>query len=401
MEFLFDDILLPCFSNVPQGDGGDGPRAEAWLQGVETMSLESALSLPTPNLLVKGMDGYDADILAGIPQDQDGPKGHVEVYVYSELRHICQKQRQRPELLQAGAKRRRLAGKQPRSVHDACVMLLDHCTGRKRCAAVSHNQLRLGCSELVRNLARSKGMSYRQARPECSAAWSNAPAALRVAWFLVYQLRQALKVTYRDDAWDTGDPFRPPAGDSAECYGILVTWHTNIGTADPEIRLLEGSKLEEQQLVMAMREVVSLRRDFDDFGTRIRSLASRWGFSAWSCSMELCTHGDFDTRVHLHAYLGHIRHDNGFGGLIPQNRIQVSQLEYAGFSPDIRLVRDGRRAIDANAAGGMYYVACRKKGQLFSDASVWPFQDHGDQPVVKHMMPVGLSSSCLPCECCL
>ena len=251
MEFLFDDILLPCFSNVPQGDGGDGPRAEAWLQGVETMSLESALSLPTPNLLVKGMDGYDADILAGIPQDQDGPKGHVEVYVYSELRHICQKQRQRPELLQAGAKRRRLAGKQPRSVHDACVMLLDHCTGRKRCAAVSHNQLRLGCSELVRNLARSKGMSYRQARPECSAAWSNAPAALRVAWFLVYQLRQALKVTYRDDAWDTGDPFRPPAGDSAECYGILVTWHTNIGTADPEIRLLEGSKLEEQQLVTA------------------------------------------------------------------------------------------------------------------------------------------------------
>ena len=163
-----------------------------------------------------------------------------------------------------------------------------------------------------------------------------------------------------------------------ECFGVLMTFHTNFGLGTQEIRLLQDTDLSVKDVVQRLSDNAEYKKLYADFEAHITMLAKKVEAGVWSCCMELCTMHHIRGRIHLHGFLGA---DPTYGASLhlKTQRMCLGDVlcKFAGQMPHLSPLNcRGRVAKLTQITGdGAYYCVCPKLGSIFRTCNLKPFDD--------------------------
>ena len=253
----------------------------------------------------------------------------------------------------------------------------------------NHYQRKLGWHAYQRVLALTTGKPIRAVLRETRLRWQEASIASKNAWAFIAVLHSQLYTrapgralvrvplptgvcvsTHTRMSGTVEDPV------VAEGFGVLLTYHTNLGLHDAGTRHLVSMQLSPDKLVSALQQKQLYSDAFLEFQNRVQVVAAELGLPSHAASMEYCFHSVDTGRVHFHAFLGPAV--SFWGWQLEQKRIIFlrSQLVYGGLTPHVQVMRPrGRHGVTLSACHGMYYVLCPKQGQLFASGTAQPHED--------------------------
>ena len=261
----------------------------------------------------------------------------------------------------AGMVRRRISKKRSRGTLE---LLRDIRSGDWHCltgeAPESWKQ-----SESLRNyfrsvLAKATGVPSIHSRQVTASSWLVCAKGVKGGWAVARRLVQEKMVVCKDD--DGKDP----ATARISGLGVLFTWHTRIGMSDPAVRELLAEGLEGGALLERLKQLQMVDDAFDDFCAFVDDLRQKAGYAWWGACMELCMHGDYAARIHLHAFLSIDPARSGNLKAMTPPSLPIQACLYDGVAPSCRPVKlTGRsRNMEMAFSGGMYYVLCDKIGSM-------------------------------------
>ena len=157
--------------------------------------------------------------------------------------------------------------------------------------------------------------------------------------------------------------------------GALFTWHSDLRIESPKCNSLVSDGASVEELTAVALSMDHVRQHFVNFAQQVEQWADKFALPVFAACMELCTHGDSDSRVHLHAFLS-IGPDFISGSRSgPLVRVDRTDLEWFGFQPHVRhMKKSGRCNVSKMVAGGLYYVLSAKVGTIFRSGNTWPFE---------------------------
>ena len=85
--------------------------------------------------------------------------------------------------------------------------------------------------------------------------------------------------------------------------GFLLTWHTQIGMTDPNVRNLLDRGVGGDEIAPLLAQSGHVNASFEEFTDFLGRLCEEAGLDWWSGAMEVCSKGSYDARIHLHAFL--------------------------------------------------------------------------------------------------
>ncbi len=219
-------------------------------------------------------------------------------------------------------------------------------------------------SEVLRNyfrgiLAKATGVGAIHSRQVTARSWQVCDKGVKGGWAVARRLVAEKKVVCKDDE-------EQAAAAQVSGLGVLFTWHTRIGMDDPEVRDLLAQGLEGEALVERLKQLALVDDAFDDFCAFVNDLRQKAGYAWWGACMEMCMHGDYAARIHLHAFMSiDPGRTQNVMRLTPPS-LPAASLIYGGIAPNARPVTmtGRRRNMEVAFSGGMYYVLSEKVGSL-------------------------------------
>ena len=219
-------------------------------------------------------------------------------------------------------------------------------------------------SEALRNyfrgiLAKATGIAAIHSRQVTAASWLACDKGVKGGWAVARQLVDEEKVVCHDS--DEAARAAQVSG-----LGVLFTWHTPIGMKDPEVRDLLAQGFEGEALVERVTPLDFIDDAFDEFCNFVDDLRKKAGYAWWGACMEMCMHGDYAARIHLHAFMSiDPGRTQNVMRLTPPS-LPAASLIYDGIAPNARPVTmtGRRRNMEVAFSGGMYYVLSDKVGSL-------------------------------------
>ena len=162
----------------------------------------------------------------------------------------------------------------------------------------------------------------------------------------------------------------------AEGFGILLTYHTNLGLHDEGTKHMLAQNHMPQEIVRLLQSRPLYIEGFEEFKNKIQMLAHVFGLPNHAASMEYCFNSKEKGRVHFHAFIG--PEVSFWGWQLTHRRVTVlrSHLMFQGLFPNVQVMKPrGRHGVSVCACHGMYYCLGPKQGQVFSHGTAKPFED--------------------------
>ena len=250
-----------------------------------------------------------------------------------------------------------------------------------------------GYREFVRAYAEHVGKSQNACLKTCWPIWREAPNDDKEAWYFIADLTKAL-YTHCDATkkriripLPSGEKYAKSQGhdvqdpDVSESWGVLLTYHTNIGQEDPEAQLLAKESRSIDELVQGLKELPDYKESFEQFQSFVEDLGSHKQFPTWACCMELNTHARQGSKVHLHAFLGQDCSYFNFATFYRKVVLKLSDVIWQGIKPHVQIMRPmGKNGMQLSSAHGLYYVMAPKIGQLYQAGSKIPHEQFAVLP---------------------
>ena len=157
--------------------------------------------------------------------------------------------------------------------------------------------------------------------------------------------------------------------------GALFTWHSDLRIESPMFNSSVSHGASVEQLTAVARSMDHVRQHFVNFAQQVKQWADKASLPVFAACMELCTQGDSDSRVHLHAFLS-IAPDFISGSRSgPLVRLGYADLMWFGYQPNVvHMKKSGRSNVSKMVAGGLYYVLSAKVGTIHRSGNFWPFE---------------------------
>ena len=250
-------------------------------------------------------------------------------------------------------------------------------------------QSKLGLHAYQRFYAAAVGKPIRQVNQEAALNWAQAAVHLKNSWAFIAVLHAQLyskepgkalvRVPVPEGAvLRPAVPLQQMAVDPVigEGYGILLTYHTNLGLHDAGTKQLLAQNYTPHEIVRLMKDRPLYLEGFEEFNNKIQMLATGFGWPNHAASMEYCFNSKEKGRVHFHAFVGpDVRF---WGWQLSLRRVSIlrSHLLFDGLFPNVQVMKPrGRHGVSVCACHGMYYCLGPKLGQVFSHGTAKPFED--------------------------
>jgi hypothetical protein len=287
-------------------------------------------------------------------------------------------------------RRRRLIGK--RNVRDDHGLLLGRLqrSPQSECHfPATWRDKKLGRHAYHRVYVRAVGKHISANKAEVRDLWREADAISKTSWGFIAVLHSQLYTKAPGCAMRRVPAPSTPAGAPirsarscvadpivADYFGVLLTYHTNLGLQDSATRHIVRQNPSPAMLVQALQEKALYSDAFKAFEGRVQVLAAEAGFVNHAASMEFCLHSVDKGRVHFHAFLGPAISFWGWKQVHRQIQLCQSQVVYGGVIPHAQEMKArGRNKVTLSACHGMYYVLAPKEGQLFASGTVKPHEE--------------------------
>ena len=235
----------------------------------------------------------------------------------------------------------------------------------------------------------SRCKPIRQVYHETVEKWGQAATHLKNSWAFIAVLHSKLYTKEPGKALvrvpvPEGFMLRPPMPSRqlphdpiiAEGFGMLLTYHTNLGLHDEGTKHMLAQNYTPQETVRLLQNRPLYVEGFEEFKNRIQMLAVGFGLPNHAVSMEYCFNSKEKGRVHFHAFTG--PEVSFWGWQLSHRRVTVlrSHLLFQGLFPNVQVMKPrGRHGVSVCACHGMYYCLGPKQGQVFSYGTAKPFED--------------------------
>ena len=340
-------VLLPLCGEQGYSASSSAASSSGGTSSIEVRDAVNKVFFPEPSFTAKPEDDAPENVCANVLQK------------YAALLL---------ETHQGGVtKRQRLRSKSPMSKSEFLKRILRDPWNPLVIVDLSWEARRLGQDFMAGALSVVASQSVRKSRDYIRNIWNNTPDVIK-------QNAHSFLVQFGKPDMNARSPKvaeQPPD----EVLGVLCTWQTKWGRHSDFLgRLLEaGVSLSDTEEVCRGNE--SMIEYFNEFSAFVEQQTDKYGFSVYSCSLELNSDTSGVNKVHLHAYVcvnWKLWKQPEWGKRIFQRKWwtyqhEVPHVVFTNIRPNANPVRQ--------LSGATYYVVAPKIGSIFRRCSLRMWKD--------------------------